>query len=766
MSAVQSVVVDFTGAAYPPLVEKWGGVADKWDDVALGTLLQVRRDAARRTPALLGIVELGTTMSNDTRPIFRRGAGGVEPILDTMRLALRNQRGGADGLMPLLQFDGCPTPVFRINASSTRPPHARFYPMCEYAELDELAAAFASYARSLRAADGLPSRWTWWQEPAHTISDDEGSEERKLHNFERYLDFYERTAPAVRAASPDDVVAGWQLNAANGHGRVCNETFFYLATQRFLAREARANATFPLDLFTIQNFQGELSDELLTNARAALCSGADEGALAEGAAGCPRRFSLTPVAFVRFAETKDVGPNYSRKKGVSQLLDELALIADLPDVASALHSRWEDFYNASDASGVAPMVRAALDFFRAMPAFRVPISLSPMQPRLSGRGSSTPSLWALAARNRTAQCVLLWSRSSKPRYIDLTIRLRERPAAVQSVDLYTVGPHEPGLILERSVPLPPPPATTLAIRDLYVKPYGVIASCVGDNHTERRVGDTRAERRVVESARDDLGDGSGDDAWSAVGSYSRHDVLVPRGGDPTLAPAGMGHYDSWRRTLTVAVGGGGASPAGDLGPPIGDGAADRVGLAGVVLRNVSTSAAACVELALHVRSAANATSAVAGALRLDWLDGGRPPLRSLLLASAGSGPSAGDSLWTGAAAGWPRASSVTEHAALPWAGLDANPARIRLPLGPSSPAGWTGADHGARRVRLSIILRPQWRASFAAPAAPGYDSPSATATTELEPEPATLSATLLPGSACGEAQASQGTPVTPAEWST
>jgi hypothetical protein len=47
---------------------------------------------------------------------------------------------------------------------------------------------------------------------------------------------------------------------------------FYTATQQFLAREARGGTHYPLDYFTVQNYQGERSALLLENARAALCA--------------------------------------------------------------------------------------------------------------------------------------------------------------------------------------------------------------------------------------------------------------------------------------------------------------------------------------------------------------------------------------------------------------------------------------------------------------------------------------------------------------
>ena len=47
--------------------------------------------------------------------------------------------------------------------------HARYYPMCEFAQLDELAAAFASYSTLVHAREGLPMAWSFWPEPDHTL---------------------------------------------------------------------------------------------------------------------------------------------------------------------------------------------------------------------------------------------------------------------------------------------------------------------------------------------------------------------------------------------------------------------------------------------------------------------------------------------------------------------------------------------------------------------------------------------------------------------
>ena len=72
------LTVDFTRAAYPPLVSKWGGVAHpQWDNVTDDALAPLANDTAREAAVVLGVIQLGTTMSNDTAPIFERDASGV-----------------------------------------------------------------------------------------------------------------------------------------------------------------------------------------------------------------------------------------------------------------------------------------------------------------------------------------------------------------------------------------------------------------------------------------------------------------------------------------------------------------------------------------------------------------------------------------------------------------------------------------------------------------------------------------------------------------
>lgn len=179
---VVAVQVDFTRAHYPPLVKKWGGV-DHWDVPGANTTAAMAADAARGTPMVLGVMQLGTTMTSTPSVILRRDptSGSVVPVLQPSRLALRAARGGSRGVLPLLQLDGCPTPAFAINSSSIPSPSARYYPMCEYRQLEELAAAFASYARALRGHDGLSSAWSFWPEPGHTLSD--------KHNTSIYVNF-------------------------------------------------------------------------------------------------------------------------------------------------------------------------------------------------------------------------------------------------------------------------------------------------------------------------------------------------------------------------------------------------------------------------------------------------------------------------------------------------------------------------------------------------------------------------------------------------
>ena len=95
--------------------------------------------------------------------------------------------------------------------------------------------------------------------------------------------------------------------------------------------------------------------------------------------------------------------------GVSALLDELLLVASLPDVAYALHSKWESLNScATDPdAGCSPMVTAALDFFRhRLPVFRAPVAIT---------GGGGDSLRGMAAVGNGTQCFVLWSRVSAER---------------------------------------------------------------------------------------------------------------------------------------------------------------------------------------------------------------------------------------------------------------------------------------------------------------------------------------------------------------
>lgn len=705
-----AVSIDFHSVAYPPLINKWGGVAHPhaihggtgakdpaWDNITNETLWELTDDMKRRTPVVLGVVELGHTMSNVTRPIFRgdASAGTVEPILDPLRLELRQRRGSANGVQPMLQFSGCPTPVFRVNASTVPSPHARFYPMCEYNQLDLLAHSFAQYARALHKQDGLASSWSFWAEPAHTVSATSCRQD-KLKNIARYLDFYERVAPAIRSLVLDDVIAGWQLNAANGKADELSESLhpqdiFYQATQQFLEREAR-RGHIPIDYFTIQNYQGERSASIAANARAALCATLDYDRSASytysysydpAPVACSLRFALTPLYFVRFSEHKDVDPDFTRKSGTSELLDELALTADLPDVAYVAHSSWEDFFSGN-SSRVAPMLTAALEFYRSLPTFRVPITVpsTAEAPRRAGRQDSESTVRGIAAFNDSTQCFLLWSRTNAAQQVDVALDLLSRPpaSAPQVVQLYTLGPRHASWMLERSAPLPAAPKTSLTILGVEFKPYGVVAACV---------------QRSKEAARPTMGAGSLGGAL-----YARHDVLVPRGSTAQTVPMGLGHYDVWNSVLIVGIDATSTATTGEA-----------VGLAGVVLRAVPTdrSFALSAAFALQRAGSQNVTNV---ALRVDYLNESSP-MYSLEFSSA---PHRSSTMWGGAAAAWPRAAENLTTSLLPPFDASAR-TTLKLMLASQAPRGWADADSGARRVRISLIARPAQGAAATSSAA-------------------------------------------------
>ena len=108
-------------------------------------------------------------------------------------------------------------------------------------------------------------------------------------------------------------------------------------------------------------------------------------------------------------------------------------------------------------------------------------------------------------------------------------------------------------------------------------------------------------------------------------------------------------------------------------------------------------------LALHAPVMDSMGNAIAAAVRVDYLDGDSP-ISSLLFASAGADPQV---LWGGVAAAWPHAARTNSSSALLPAFDATGHTNFTLPLGASAPGGWAAADSGARRVRISLVLRHQ-----------------------------------------------------------
>lgn len=304
--------------------------------------------------------------------------------------------------------------------------------------------------------------------------------------------------------------------------------------------------------------------------------------------------------------------------------------------------------------------------------------------RLTSRAhdQGAPTVWGLASSNATTQCFIVWSRTKQaPRTVRLSVRLRGQPAAA-AINLYTLGPKHDDFIWLQSVPLPKPPERMLSISLELAKAYQVMQGCVGIAAV--------SEASHV-SAIENVGGTRGEAA--SGGSYSRHDVLVPRGTDASKAPAGMGHYDTWRRTLTVAIAATGSNET-------------RVGLAGVVLRDLQINGSLRFSLSMHASSTAHPATVAAVAMRVDFLVSKQPtPLASVQLNSAAAAGGDEAALWGGAAAAWPPAAAAVRHGS-PLDFDRSGGATASLQIDQWAPAEWAAADQGARRARVSLLLRP------------------------------------------------------------
>jgi hypothetical protein len=488
---------------------------------------------------------------------------------------------------------------------------------------------------------------------------------------------------------------------------------------------------------------------------------------------------------VRFSENKDVDPNYSHKSGVTSLLQELLLTASLPDVAYVLHSHWADFH-APDGATVSPMVTAALRFFRE----RLPIFRSVVTAELPADGPAPPPVQGMAAVNDTAQCFVLWS--SEPQALTADITLSLRPARIRdhqsprSFDLLTLGPKQAGFFVPlstrgcvlsrvgfpsavvfrhrldrlrsavpsfrthdtllmyvflqvlRVVALPEPPASRLKIPSVAFVEHGVVAGCIID---------VASPPHLPASPRPHEKPALGADI-PAPWKVTRSDVLVPRqcgrAGSSSATPQGMGHWDSFSRTLTLAVAGTPpsatpASPANGVAEPAAD--ANPVAVAGVVIALLSKAAGhITATLTLHQNLGADPLAVRVG-WRLDFLNGSQS-LGSVggATPSATSGGSKWATLWGGAAAPWPRGSSSldcpTACGVLAWKRDNATAAAAATAtfvVAPhqSAPQGWVSADGGARRMRLSLVLRGPLLALHTGLGPPLVGAGAATATSPI-----------------------------------
>ena len=93
VQADAAVSVDFGAPAFPPLVQKWGGV-EHLDTPGAAEFEAMSNNFARRTPMVLAVEQLGTTMTDTPTVLFRRGTdGSVVPLpLDAARVELRRRR--------------------------------------------------------------------------------------------------------------------------------------------------------------------------------------------------------------------------------------------------------------------------------------------------------------------------------------------------------------------------------------------------------------------------------------------------------------------------------------------------------------------------------------------------------------------------------------------------------------------------------------------------------------------------------------------------
>jgi hypothetical protein len=555
-------------------------------------------------------------------------------------------------------------------------------PPCAPQDRLKFAQAMGAFAAMLRANESVwrPTVWSFWQEPDHTLGDPSQpynatnisiTEAEKQANVRMLVrDFYRHLAREIRAADPDYLVGGiaqnasaaeWQGPNLDPAGPRIGGSRLGHTIDEWLSLEATNNETYPLDQFSLQLYQAEDSEAFhIPNSRYAL-----KNIPALYHPTLSNRFDRTPIIVTEYNYKKtDLFPDWTGESKYHldsaqfrEVMENYIYFLNQPDVAYLVTKLDGDNGTTQqrrdlwlEAFGDLPEMRLAVtptDSLNALASFSPSLGLHAFIWNPTGQAATNiVQLAGLANAGLDA---------SQAQFFRLELN-------AQSNAVWT--PLWAGAVSNGVAGVTQSGAETWTVS---TAANDILFVAINGNPTYTPGALTRTSR--LRQAR-----------------YGSHNAFVPRttarvtdrfGRLVPLRPPGMGHFDPISGTMTVGVEN-----------------TNGVGLVGLALRDVPDDYLLRLDLqSLGLAPGQRGPDATLR-LRVDYLDG-ETALKSVNL---------NESSFTGAGTfanvNWFPA--APEKVTMNWS-FFADGA-VLLPLGDWHPIGWSAANAGRRRVRLSLFL--------------------------------------------------------------
>ena len=567
------IMVDLAQPSFPPTVTKFGFNAE-WTEKNPADMRAIGEAAKAGAPMVAGLMEIDylnddknfTKGSTLDAPLFYKAEGDgtvrtqSDPELDELRNSSRSS-----GMINLLQLAGTPTMdgVFKIDSSlkntvtykdDVKGKHGNWYPLPEVGkDTDDLALAYGSLTDSIRkATPGLPTWWAFWQEPDHTIGKNLEKDESKF----RYLDFFGKTADAIKEIDQDAVIIGIQQNSTaglNGNKRIDGAEYLHFTRDILLPFEQERASPIPYDYISIQNYKAHRTLEIIQNARIAYAN---------------ERFQDMPIlinelGFKKISqwEGKSFKEIYDSPSGLMQLQEILKVIMDQPDVSYALLTRNIFSQKIKEQPERFTLSYYAVKWLNELPALRRPMKFS---------GPDKDFLHAIAAANANQVRIIIWNTNDAERTLSVDLKHIPETLEGKEIRLHTLGSGLPRSSIVQSASSP-----VTSLRNLQIPPQGMVMVEIGKPE----------EPKMVKKAR-----------------YARHYAFVPRTGTEA-PPAGQGHYEIRKDSLI-------ASTADNTG----------IGIAGVVFAGVPNDPGYSIDADLSASGLPASSAEGALVLAVDYLD--------------------------------------------------------------------------------------------------------------------------------------------------